>query len=224
MGFLSSFFHPEKAYKKAGKEAQKGYDQSQNLFNQAQAYQQPFMQQGLDQYGRLNNAAGQLMNPEQLQSQWSQGYEQSPYAKQLLAMNQGNGLDAASQMGLMGSSAALNNIQQGAGGIVAQDRSNYMNDLMNKYMQGIGLGQNMYGIGAQTGSNMGNQAMAQGGNAMTHGQNMAGLKYGEQAAPGQLFGNILGGGLAMAANTFIPGSGSFIQNAFSPGSNQNSQR
>lgn len=210
MGFLSSFFHPEKAYKNAGKEAQKG-------FNQAQAYQQPFMQQGLDQYGRLNNAAGQLMNPEQLQSQWSQGYEQSPYAKQLLAMNQGNGLDAASQMGLMGSSAALNNIQQGAGGIVAQDRSNYMNDLMNKYMQGIGLGQNMYGIGAQAGSNMGNQAM-------THGQNMAGLKYGEQAAPGQLFGNILGGGLAMAANTFIPGSGSFIQNAFSPGSNQNSQR
>jgi len=194
MGMLDSFFSPGKAYKKAGKEAEKYYQQGQG-------YLSPYRQQGLDQYGRLNDATGALMDPTKLQSQWAESYEQSPYAKQMLEMNKGQGLDAASAMGLMGSSGAMQNIQQGAGNIVAQDRQNYMNDLMQKYMSGIGLGQNMYGIGAGAAGGMAN-------NAMQHGQNMAGLKYGEQAASGNLFGNLLGGALNAGLNIKFPGAGS----------------
>jgi hypothetical protein len=141
--FLSSFFDPGEAWDRARKAEQEGYEKSQG-------YQQPYWQQGLDQYGRLNTATDKLMDPAALQNEWSKNYETSPYAQQLLKQNQASGLDTASAMGLNGSSAALGNIQQGAGNIVSQDRQQYMNDLMQKYMAGIGLGQNIYGIGAQS--------------------------------------------------------------------------
>lgn len=202
---FSSFFHPEDAYKKAEEAARQGYEK-------AQGYQQPFFQGGVDQYGRLNEATGQLLDPATLQNQWSQGYETSPYAQQLLKQNQASGLDAASAMGLNGSSAALGNIQQGAGNIVAQDRQQFMDDLMKKYMTGIGLGSSLYGTGASAGANLGGQAMSQ-------GENMAGLQYGRYSAPGELFGKLLGGGLSAAAQ----GAGNYNKtgNMFNAGNNFN---
>ncbi len=178
MGMFDSFFHPEKAYKKAAKERK-------NAFNQGLGYEQPFWQQGMDQYNDLMGAKNALLDPAALYNKWAQGYEESPYAKQLLEKNKASGMDLASQYGLSGSSAAMGNIQQGAGEIVAKDRQQYLNDLMQKYMAGIGLGSNIYGIGAQMGGQIGNQY-----NEM--GQDLAQYKYGEQAAPGQLFENILG--------------------------------
>jgi hypothetical protein len=198
-GYIQSFLHPENAYNKAGEAENAGWNEAKN-------YQDPFWQGGKDQYGRLNQATGDLMDPQKLQDQWSKGYEQSPYAQQLLSQNKTSGLDAASSMGLMGSSAAMGNIQQGAGQIVAKDRQQYMDDMMKKYMAGIGLGQNLYGIGAQTGQNLGQQSM-------THGENQAGLQYGASAAPGKLFGQAIG----TALNFFKPGAG----NAFTgQGGNQ----
>jgi hypothetical protein len=177
LGFLNSLFGKD-PYEEAQKQAQEGWQQ-------AQQYEQPYHQQGLDQYGRLNQATGELLNPAELQNQWASGYESSPYAKQLLAMNQSQGLDAASQMGLLGSSAALGNIQQGAGNIVAQDRQKYLDDLMQKYMQGIGLGKDIYGVGAQAGTNLGAQAM-------TQGENMAQLRAGHSIYPQQQLENAAG--------------------------------
>lgn len=195
MSMLSSFLHPEDAYKSAQEESNKGWQQ-------AQGYQKPFMQHGEEQYNPLNEARERLMNPGSLQNEWAEGYETSPYAKRLLNMNTGEGLDAASQMGLMGSSAALGNIQQGAADITARDRRDYLNDLMQKYMTGIGIGQNIYGVGAQTGANLGGQAIE-------HGNNIAGLKYGEKSAPGALFGKIAQGVGTAAANYFNPEDNAF---------------
>jgi hypothetical protein len=183
---LKSFFHPEDAYKKAQEAADQGY-------NEAQDYQRPIMQHGEDQYGDLNTARQRLMNPGALENEWAGGYEQSPYAKQLLQQNQTSGLDAASSMGLNGSSAAIGNIQQGAGQIVNADRRQYMEDLMKKYMTGIGLGEDIYGAGANAAGNMGNRAFE-------HGQSNAGLAYGKEAAPGELFGNLLHKGMDAGAN------------------------
>jgi hypothetical protein len=183
---INSFLHPEDAYKAA-------QDESNKAWGEAQGYEKPFYQQGLDQYGGLNSAENNLMNPSQLQDQWADSYKTSDYAKQMLNQNQASGLDAASSMGLMGSSAAVNNIQQGAHNVVNQDRQQYMNDLMQKYMAGIGIGQNIYGIGANMGATLGNQSMQ-------HGQDMAGLKYGEQSAPGALFGKLAGTVANGAAN------------------------
>lgn len=204
---VNSFLNPQNGYKDAQKETQKGW-------NQAQDYQKPYWQHGLDQYGNLNNAENSLMNPGELESKWSSGYETSPYAKDMLERNKNAGLDAASSMGLNGSSAALGNIQTGAGQIVNQDRQQYMNDLMQKYMQGIGIGQNIYGQGAATGGNLGNQAFNQ-------GQNMAGLKYNETNAPGDMFGKLLGTGASLAGNYMTGGMYGAAKGAMNGGGNNN---
>lgn len=183
LGLLNSFFDP---YGEAQKQSQQG-------FNEARGYEQPFITQGQEQYGALNQARQDLMDPAALQNKWAQGYETSPYAQQMLNMNRDQGLDAAGSMGLMGSSAALGNIQQGAGNIMQQDRQQYLQDLMQKYMSGIGLGQNMYGVGA-------NMAGTLGGQAVHQGENMANLGYAQQAAPGQQLGQAAG----MMADMYKP--------------------
>lgn len=187
MGWFDSFFHPEQAYESAENALQKGYGESQG-------YLKPWINQGQQQYGALMGARDKLLNPAALTNEWSNAYEASPYAKQLLNQNMEQGQEAASQMGLNGSSAALGNIQTGAGNIVKSDRENFLNRLMQQYMQGIGIGTNIYGTGASAGS-------TGSANALTQAQNMAGLEYGREAAPGKMFGQMLGYG----AN-FIPGA------------------
>lgn len=172
LGLLNSFLN--NPYKDAQRGINKGWQEAQN-------YQRPFWQQGMDQYGRLNEATGNLLDPTKLQNDWASSYETSPMAKRMLEMNNQQGQEAAASMGLGGSSAAINNIQQGAGDIVSKDRQQYMNDLMQKYMAGIGLGQSMYGTGASAGQNLGNQAYQQ-------GENTANINYAREAAPGAALG------------------------------------
>lgn len=178
---LESFLNPDKGYKEAGKQYEQGW---QN----ALAFEAPYAQHGGNTWGRLNEMLNTLLNPEALENKWAQGYETSPYAKQLLEQNKTSGLDAASSMGLMGSSAALGNIQQGAGNIVAQDREKYMQDLMQKYLSALGLGTNLYGVGANVAGNLGNQAIKT-------GENQAEAKFGEYNAPGERGWNIFKTGL-----------------------------
>jgi hypothetical protein len=183
---ISSFLDPQKPYQEAEKASRRGYEEGRG-------YQLPYQQHGLDQYGTLTNAQNALLNPGELENQWANQYQTSPYAKQLLGQNQAQGMDAASQMGLLGSSAALNNIQQGAGNIVSADRQAFMNDLMQKYMAGLGIGKDIYGTGANTAGNLGNQAINQ-------GRDTAGLRYGEAAAPGAQFAKLLGMGVDIGGN------------------------
>ena len=129
-------------------------------WNDARHYQEPYWQHGNDQYDSLNQGRQDLMNPQALQDKWSSSYENSPYAKRMLAMNNQSGQEAASAMGLSGSSAATSNIQQGAGDIVSRDRQQYMDDLMKKYMAGIGIGQDLYGKGSQAGANLDSRRLA----------------------------------------------------------------
>lgn len=203
---ISSFLHPEDAYRKAEQASQQGWQQAQD-------YQKPYWQGGLDQYGRLNQATGDLLDPASLQNKWAQSYETSPWAQRQLAGNLNQGQEAASSMGLSGSSAAINNIQTGAGNIQAQDRQAYMNDLMQKYMAGIGLGSSLYGTGAQAGANLGGQAMQQ-------GENMAGLEFNRQRAPGQLLGQVGGAALNYWAGG-LPGLATGGMSMWGQGNNTN---
>jgi hypothetical protein len=189
---FESFLHPEKGYQNAESELQK-------WFEIAQKYNLPFMQQGKDQYGRLNGQADKLNDPAALEAEWSKGYEESPYAKQLTKEATASGEDAASSMGLLGSSAALTNIQKSAGDIMQSDRQKYMDDLMQKYMQSIGIGENLYGVGANSANELSK-------NTLQTGENMAGLKYGETNAPGEQFGKIAGaiGNAALNWSTGAP--------------------
>lgn len=170
-------------------------NKTNEAWNDAKQYQQPFLQGGIDQRGLLNQATSDLLSPQKLQDQWISGYQNSPWAKQLLSQNQSSGMDAASAMGLGGSSAALSNIQQGAGNIVNEQRQQYMNDLMQKYMQGIGLGENLYGVGAHTAMNLGNESRA-------NGNNLAALAYNGANQPWQNLAS--GAGSLMGSYTENP--------------------
>lgn len=183
MSWFSDFFHPEKAYQGAQQERE-------NYYNQGQANQQPYNQMGQEAGNYLKNIMDKFGDPAKLQDEWAKGYETSPYAKQMMGQAQESGLGAASQMGLMGSSSALNNIQNQASTIMQGDRQNYMNDLMQKYMAGAGIGQGMYGTGAGAAGQM-NQ------NAQAMGQDSAQNRYNQMSAGGNMFGNMLGGGMGL---------------------------
>lgn len=155
MSWLSGVMHPGRAYD-AAEQAQKGY------YDQAQGFRQPFIDKGTGAGNSLQDMLSKLMNPGALQDEWAKGYEKSGYAQQLQDQSQTSGLDAASAMGLGGSSAGLANIQKGAGDIVQKDRQNYMNDMMQKYMGAMGLGESMYGTGANMASQSAQGAQQQG--------------------------------------------------------------
>jgi hypothetical protein len=188
--YFHSFFHPEEGYEAAEAASNHGYEEGQK-------YLEPYNQHGMDQYGRLNDATGALLNPEELENKWANNYQTSPYAKRMLEQNMGNGLDEASAMGLLGSSGAQRNIQTNAGDIVSRDRREYLNSIMQKYMAGIGLGQSLYGTGANAGGALST-------NAINQGRDTAGLEYGRTNAPGELFGKFAGAAASFAGGG-LPG-------------------
>jgi|SRR6185503_1525925 len=193
MSWFSSFMHPERGYDKAQK-------QLEQFYNQSLGFQQPYNQAGQGQIGNLQSYIDRLMHPEQLQDEWSKNYKESDAAKMNEAMAQQHGLNAASSMGLMGSEPALNAIQSGTAGIVAEDRQKYLDDLMQKYMQGAGISQGMFNTGAGAAGQMGN-------NAMTMGQNSAMNAFGKQNAGGDMFGKLLGTGAGLIGSWFGGGTG-----------------
>lgn len=203
---ISSFLSPEKGYEKAGEEQEKYYRDAQgNLI--------PYNQNGQSQFSRLTQQAEALNNPVNLENKWADSYTMSPYATSQMGRAKEAGLGAASSMGLLGSSAALGNIEQSAGDIAQNDRQSYMNDLMQKYMASIGIGQNLYGTGASAAG-----AMSQ--NSMNQGTAAANTAYGEQNSPGQLFGNILGTVADTGINYSTGGLSGVAKNAVNAGVNQ----
>ena len=186
MSWLSSFLHPGKGY-------EKGQEQLDKYYDQAQGYQQPYNQNGQDQYGNLQSYIDNLMHPEKLQDEWVKNYTESESAKNAEGMAKEHGLDAASSMGLMGSSPALNVIQSGTAQIGLDDRQNYLDNLMQKYMAGAGISQGIYGQGANAAGQMGQ-------NAMTQGQNSAGMAYGKQNAGGNMLSGLIGAGIGAAGS------------------------
>jgi hypothetical protein len=181
-----SFWHPDKAYNKAG-------DTLNQYYKTAQDSLQPYINNGATAGNRLNEQADELNDPAALQAKWAAGYSESPYAQQLTKQATASGQNAASSAGLLGSSAALNNVQTSASNIMQSDRQQYLDSLMQKYMASIGIGQNLYGVGATAG----NQASS---NALNQGQNQAGLTYGANAAPGAMFGKLAGAGADLGIN------------------------
>lgn len=193
MSWLSSLMHPGRPYQAA-------QDQMTQYYNQAQQGMQPYMQQGQQAGQQLGGAMQKLMDPAALQSEWTQGYEMSPQAQQAQQMASQQGLDAASSMGLMGSQPALQAIQSGSSQIALNDRQNYLNDLMNKYQAGIGVGQNMYG----TGAGMANQSGQMG---MQMGENAGAMQYGRNAAGGSMLDGLLSGAGKLGMSYLTGGMG-----------------
>lgn len=193
MSWLSDLFHPGRPYEAA-------QDKFNQQYQQGQSYLNPYNQQGQQAGGSLMDMFSQLQNPEQLQNQWAQGYQESPYAKQQQQFAQNAGLDSASSQGLLGSSSALQNIQNTSAGIVNQDQQQYMQDLMQKYMQGIGLGENIYGAGAGA-------AGQQAGNAMNAANANSQFEFGKRQSGSNALQDILGGIGGIGMNYLTGGLG-----------------
>lgn len=174
---FKSFMQPEKGY-------EKGQEQLNQYYNQGQNYLQPYQQQGQEQYGNVSGAINNMMNPSQLFDKWLQDYQQSDASQmaQGRAMEQGN--RASQAMGVGGSTPALQAMQAGSSEIGAQDQMNYIEKMIQQYLQGANLAQGVYGQGAQAGNQMSN-------NAQNMGQNSAQMAYGKQNAPGQMFNDLL---------------------------------
>lgn len=181
---LSSFLNPGKAYKKAGQQMDKYYQQGQEAIS-------PYMQQGQAAYEPMNNAMMSLLDPTALQGQWIDSYEQSPWARDLINRSTSEGMNAASSMGLLGSSPALMAIQAGNAQISNADRNKYLDDITQKYMSGAQMAQSLYGSGQ-------NAAMQFGQNAMNQGQQMGNMAYNQQAAPGNMLSNLINTGIGAA--------------------------
>ncbi len=192
MSWLSSFMHPGRAYQAA-------QDQMQQYYQQAQGQMQPFIQQGQNAGTQLGGAMQQLLDPQALQAKWMESYETSPQARQMQEQAQQSGLNAASSMGLMGSSPAMQALQQGGAQIGAADRQSYLDSLMQKYMAGTGIGQSMYG----TGAGMAGQSAQQ---TQQMGDIMGGLAAGRAGAGGGMIGQGLGA-LASLGGNYLTGMG-----------------
>lgn len=195
MSFLDDLFNPSKPYEDAQNEME-------DKWQQAQGFQQPYTDAGKNQIGQLNQAENNLLDPSSLLANWMGKYQTSPYAKQSMDNAKESGLDAASSMGLMGSSTAINNIQNSSSNIMNADRQQFLNDLMQKYLSGIGIGQNMFGTGATTAGNLGHEAVNVGGNT-------AEMAYGAAAAPQQLLKDLLASGAKAALMAGTGGAGAF---------------
>ena len=200
MSWLSKFLHPEEGYKKAQEQQEKYYNEAQGQLN-------PYNQNGQQAFQPTFNAMQSLLNPAQLQADWIKSYEESPQAKQAQGLAQEHGLNSASALGLMGSTPALQALQGGASQISLNDRQNYLNDLMQKYLAGAGIGQNFYNTGAGA-------AGQQSQNAMNMGTNSGQNAYGQQNAQGNLFGNIVGTGLGVGAGALGGPLGGALANRF----------
>lgn len=186
MSWFDSFLHPEKGYEAGQNELDKYYRQSQG-------YLQPYNQFGQNAYGDYSGAMKRLLDPAALEAEWTKGYSESPNAKNAEAMAQGHGLNAASSLGLMGSNTALNAIQTGTSRIGLEDRQNYLNDLMQKYLAGTNIAGNIFNTGASAANNMSQ-------NSMNMGNNSAQMAYNRENAPGNMFAGLLGAGMGVAGS------------------------
>ncbi len=205
MSWFSRFLDPSAGYRAGQQELDKYYNQAQNYYNQGQSQMQPYANYGHEAYGNLQAAMQALLNPQGLHDKWVSGYHESEAAKNAEALAKQHGLDAASSMGLLGSSPALNAIQSGTTQIAMNDRDNYLNQMMQKYLAGLGVGGNIFNVGANTAAGMGQNAMNMGQNAMNMGQNSAQMQYNNANAPGNLFGQILGMGGSLAGSYLTGG-------------------
>jgi len=204
MSMLGNFLHPKRAYDQAA-------DEYRNAQSQAQGYQQPFMDYGRQQGGNLSGAINNLLNPKEFQDKLMGDYETSPYAQAAMDASNERGQQLAQQMGMSGSTNALQSMMSQSGNIASQDKQQYLKNLMGMYNQGTGLAQGMYNTGANMGNNMAN-------NALQGGQYLGGLGLQGQNANNQMIGAGLGFLGDMAGNYFTGGmgTGGFGSGMFTP--------
>jgi len=190
------------AYKDAQKMYERQMQQSQQQYNQAGQTMQPYVDQGQQAYGNYNTAMQNLMNPSALQDEWMKSYAPSEQAKYTSQMAGQQGLDAASAMGVMGSTPAMQAVQAGTSQIMADDKQRYLDQLMQKYMAGAGIAGNIYNTGVNAAGTQTGVRQQQAGSTMQSAPDLAQMRYGQGSSGSRFLGNVLGGGIAAGLNAY----------------------
>lgn len=111
----------------------------QPFYQEAQKFQNPFYNAGVNNINRFQNWLEGMGNPSDFINRLMGNYQQSPYAKNLQQEAMRAGTNAASASGLIGSTPFAQQLQQNAANISSQD--------MNQWLQNV-LGINtQYGAG-----------------------------------------------------------------------------
>lgn len=185
MGYFDSLLHPENAYKEAQKQREKYYQEAMGYLN-------PLMEHGEAAYELLSPEMMRLLNPMELQNEWIEGYETSPYALNEAQVAREQGGNALQSMGLMGSTPGAKAVTSATTDIIMRDRQKYLDDIMQKYMTGLNLTSGFYNTGANARTNASNAAMNMGDESATNAAN-------QYSAQGRLMGNLLGTGATLGA-------------------------
>ena len=131
-----------------------------NPYQQGQQYLQQvpgMLQQTLGPYNQFGQYAGNqlqgqlsqlLSNPGQLLQQFGQGFQQSPGYQFNVNQATGAANRAAAAGGMAGSPNEQFQLAQQVSGLANQDYNDYLNHVLGLYQQGLGVGQNMFGVGA----------------------------------------------------------------------------
>ncbi len=188
MSWFSSWMHPGRRYKNAAETLGQSQGKTEDIYNQAQNYLNPYEGRGSSVWPEMNQSMRDLLHPEVLQNKWIQNYQESPYAKDMEEAAMQRGLNAMSQTGMLGSTPGAQAMQAGTTQIRNADRQQYLDDMMKKYLSGVEQARGIYGTGANAAGQLGGQAMTMAALNSNFGQNQAGLKYGEQGAGGNQMG------------------------------------
>ena len=168
-----------------GKPARRARQTAEASIDRGAQYTEPYRNAGDRQIPIMEGEQQKLLNPGQMQSDWAQGYETSPWAQQQIQHDTEQGKDLASSMGLLGSSTAATGLNASASQLYQKDRQQYMDDLMKKYMMGIGLGSDFMNRGAQSA----NQLQ---GNWSQNAQSLGTAAHNANQAVPDMLGNIMG--------------------------------
>lgn len=181
-------------YKNPADAARGDMDQIPGQINK---YFNPYIQNGMSQYGGLNNQYSQLMNdPGGRINQIGASYHQSPGFQFALQQGLQGAGHAAAAGGMAGSPQHEQQNMTVATGLADQDYNQYLQNALGAYGMGLSGSQGMYNIGAQ----MSGQA---GEDMSSYFANRAKLNYEGQNADNQHQGGMWGN-IAGAAATALP--------------------
>lgn len=177
--FSGLFTDPSKPYNQAS-------DVLNQYYQQAQGYQNPFLNMGRGAIPQYQQWLQGQQNPSGFINNLMGQYQESPYAK----FQQQQGLRAAQNMGsasgLTGSTPLMQFAQQNAQNISSQDMNQWLQNVLGINTQyGAGL-QNELGYGQNAANSLSNMASQFGGA-------QAGLQFGGEYANQQNRGNMFGG-------------------------------
>jgi|HubBroStandDraft_1064217.scaffolds.fasta_scaffold00305_38 hypothetical protein len=163
-------------------------------------YYQPYINAGSSSIPTLQSQFKQLINnPQQLLSNFGQGYEKSPGYQFSVDQATKAANQAAAAGGMVGSPAEQQALAGQITGLANQDYYNYLNKVLGLYGQGLQGYEGLY-QGGLTSSNALANLLAE------NLQNQAGLAYAGQAnqnqANGSGWGNLFSGLAGVASNLF----------------------